>query len=242
VVEQVKAVLFDLDDTLLYSDLGSADSGFLRHYFALLTDHARLLADAQTFMAALLTATEAMQRNQDLDTTNEQAFAPVFATLLGCSWPELKPLFARFYEERFPELRIHTRPLPDARRAIQVCRDAGCCVVIATNPIFPARAIQHRLEWAKVDDMPFELVTTYENMHTTKPSPKYYSEIAEMLNVSPDECVMVGNDVQRDIEPAQAVGMRTFLADEWLTGDEAQVKPNGRGTLRSFIEWFSGNQ
>jgi HAD superfamily hydrolase (TIGR01662 family) len=231
-------VLFDLDDTLLYSDVGSLESGFLRHYFALLTDYARSLADPQTFMTALLTATEAMQRDQNSDTTNEQAFAPVFAAHLGRPWQELKPIFDRFYEKRFPKLRVHTRSLPDARRAIRVCLDAGCRVAVATNPLFPARAIEHRLAWAGVDDMPFALVTTYENMHTSKPSPGYYREIAERLSVSPGECVMVGNDVQSDIEPAQAVGMHTFLADEWQTGDDSQVEPDGRGTLQDFISWI----
>lgn len=237
-VKRVKAVLFDLDDTLLYSDVGSMDSGFLQHYFALLTDYARPLADPPTFMVALLTATEAMQRDQKSNTTNEQAFAPVFAAHLGRPWRELKPMFVQFYEERFPALRVHTRPLPDARRAIEVCMDAGCRVAIATNPLFPERAIRHRLEWAGVGDMPFDLVTAYENMHTTKPFPGYYDEVAALLGVRPDECVMVGNDVQQDIEPAQAVGMRTFLADPWLTGDDSRIAVDGRGTLQDFIEWM----
>ena len=238
-VNNVRAVLFDLDDTLLYSDVGSLEKGFLQHYFRLLTDYARSLADPQTFMAALLTATQAMQRDQHPDTTNEQAFAPVFAAHLGRPWPELKPLFARFYEEQFPALRGHTRSLPAARRAVETCLDAGYRVAIATNPLFPARAIEHRLEWAGVSDMPFDLVTTYENMHACKPSPDYYREIAAMLGVDPGACLMAGNDVQRDIEPAQAVGMRTFLVDRWLAGDDSQVKPDGRGTLQDFIEWIT---
>ena len=113
-------------------------------------------------------------------------------------------------------------------------------MAIATNPIFPARAIEHRLEWAGVGDIPFDLVTAYENMHTSKPSPDYYREIADLLSVSPEVCVMIGNDVQRDIEPAQAAGMHTFLADEWLAGDDSQVEPDGRGTLQDFIEWMIG--
>jgi FMN phosphatase YigB (HAD superfamily) len=239
VVREIKAVLFDLDDTLLYSDVSSVESGFLPHYFALLTEYARPLADAQTFMKALLTATEAMQRDQNLDKTNKQAFAPVFAAHLNRSWQELEPIFDRFYEELFPKLRVYTRAHPDTRDAVQLGFDRGYRVAIATNPIFPARAIEHRIAWAGIDDMPFDLVTAYENMHTSKPSPSYYDEIAALLRVSPGDCVMVGNDVQRDIEPAQAAGMVTFLADEWLTGDDSQSRPNGRGSLRDFVEWMT---
>jgi HAD superfamily hydrolase (TIGR01549 family) len=237
-VDRIKVVLFDLDDTLLYSDMGNVEQGFLFHYFALLTDHARSIADPQTFMTALLTATEAMQQDQSLKTTNEQAFTPIFAKHLGKSWPELKPSFDRFYEERFPELGVYTKPHPDARHTVQACLDAGYRVAIATNPLFPARAIEHRLDWAGVGDMPFELVTTYENMHTSKPHSAYYCEIAAVLNVSPAECLMVGNDVQRDIEPAQQAGMHTFLVDEWMAGDDSQIEPDGRGTLSDLIAWI----
>ncbi len=237
----IKAVLFDLDDTLLYSNVGSPEAGFLRHYFALLTDFARPLADPKTFMTALLTATESMQRDLDPETTNEQAFAPVFAALLGKPWAELQPVFGRFYEEQFPQLRVHTRPHPDARPVVQTCIDAGYRVAIATNPLFPLRAIEHRLAWAGIDDLPFDLVTSYENMHACKPSPAYYREIAGLLGAAPDECVMVGNDVVRDIEPAQAIGMHTFLADEWLLDESSGVAADARGTLRDFIKWMTNN-
>ncbi|MBN1936552.1 MAG: HAD family hydrolase [Anaerolineae bacterium] len=239
-VDRLHAVLFDLDDTLLFSDVGDEmESGFLKHYFALLTDYARPLADPQTFMKALLAATEAMVRDQDLQISNEQAFVRVFAPTLGRPWDELHPFFTYFYEEQFPKLQVHTHSHPDARRAVQTCLDAGYRVVVATNPLFPRRAIEHRLAWAGVGDMPFALITAYENMHTSKPAPAYYREIAVILDVDPSRCVMVGNDVQRDIEPAQRAGMRTFLADQWLTGDDTAIRPDGRGKLGNFINWIT---
>jgi len=239
-VDRLCAVLFDLDDTLLFSDVGDEmESGFLKHYFALLTEYARPLIDGQRLMRALLAATEAMVRNQDASVSNQQAFWRVFAPLVGRPFDELHPFFSRFYEEYFPGLRVHTRPHPDARRAVQTCLDAGYRVVVATNPLFPRRAIEHRLTWAGVGDMPFTLITAYENMHTCKPAPAYYNEIAAMLNLDPAACLMVGNDVQRDIEPAQRVGMRTFLVDQWLNGDDTTVQPDGRGSLSDFIVWMT---
>jgi FMN phosphatase YigB (HAD superfamily) len=230
----LKAVLFDLDDTLLYSDM---ERGFIHHYFAMLTDYARPLALPEKLMAALMTATEAIHRNQDRHMTNEQVFAAAFAPQLGKPWDELKRFFARFYQDCFPELRVHTKQHPDARQAVQVCLDVGYRVAIATNPLFPMQAIQHRLAWAGIGDMPFDLVTAYENMHSCKPFLAYYAEIAAMLHIAPAACLMVGNDVRRDIAPAQAAGMRTFLADEWLTNDDLQVVPDHRGTLSDFIEY-----
>ncbi len=233
----LEAVLFDLDDTLLYNDM---EGTFLQHYFAALTEYARPLCGAQELMAALSVATAAMHRDQGTDSpTNEVKFAKAFAPQLGRSWDELKAFFGRFYEERFPALRVHAQPHPDARRAVKTCLDAGYQVVIATNPLFPARAIEHRLAWTGIDDLPFALVTTYENMHTCKPAPAYYAEIARQIDVAAAGCLMVGNDVMRDIAPAQHAGMHTFLADQWLANSDPEVKPSLSGTLQDLIAYIA---
>jgi FMN phosphatase YigB (HAD superfamily) len=231
----VRAVLFDLDDTLLYSDMENA---FLDHYFALLAEYARPEIAPKVLMGALMSGTQAMFANDEPDATNEQAFARVFAPLVGKPWSELKKFFDVFYEERFPRLRAYARPHADSRRVVQYCFDAGCAVAIATNPIFPASAIEHRLVWAGVSDLPFALVTSYENMHSCKPAVTYYLEIAQYLNVPVASCCMVGNDVLRDIAPAQEAGMRTYLVDEWVTNDDPRVQPDRRGPLADLSSWL----
>ena len=232
--KSLRAVLFDLDDTLLRSHM---EGQFLRRYFALLQEYASSLAAPQQLMSALMDATRAMQGNRDPNCTNEQAFAAVFAPRLGRPWVELRALFGVFYEERFPELCVICEPHPDARHVVQECLDAGYQVAIATNPVFPVRAIEHRMEWAGIRDMPFALVTAYENMHSCKPNPAYYMEIAAQLDVSPTECLMVGNDMHRDIAPAQTAGMYTFLADEWVANDN-QTQPDYRGKLAMLPRWM----
>jgi FMN phosphatase YigB (HAD superfamily) len=235
-----RAVLFDLDDTLLYNDM---EGIFLRQYFGMLTEYARSVAEPQTLMAALSAASEAMQRGQDpTGPTNELKFASAFATLLDKPWDELKAFFAGFYEERFPELQSLSCAHPQARRAVQACVDAGCLVVIATNPLFPARAIEHRMAWAGIGDIAFALVTSYENMHTCKPYPAYYCEIAEQIGVPPQTCLMVGNDVRRDIAPANQAGMHTFLADRWITNPDPAVVADRTGTLSDLIAWITSDK
>jgi HAD superfamily hydrolase (TIGR01509 family) len=230
-----QAVLFDLDDTLLYNDMETA---FLPHYFSLLTEYARPIAGPQEFMALLMASTQAMIRHQDPGQTNEEAFAAVFAGRLGRPWAEYRAFFGRFYEEKFPQLRVYTRPHPDARRVVQACLDAGLAIVIATNPLFPARAIEQRIAWAGLEDMPFDLVTTYENMHACKPAPAYYLEIAEQIDVPSPACCMVGNDLERDIVPARQAGMHTFLVDEAPAEDGPQAEPDRRGRLVELLDWL----
>lgn len=229
------AVLFDLDDTLLFSDM---ENSFLNSYFALLSEYAAPHFPPDKLIPALLAGTDAVQRAHDPALTNEQVFAATFAPLLGQPWPGLRVFFAVFYEERFPQLRVHTHPHPQARQIVADCFDAGYRVAIATNPLFPARAIQHRLSWAGLEDMPFDLVTSYENMHTCKPSPDYYIEIASLLDVPPAACWMVGNDVARDIAPAKSAGMHAYLADEWLVNDDPGIHPDCRGRLADLVPYL----
>jgi FMN phosphatase YigB (HAD superfamily) len=51
---------------------------------------------------------------------------------------------------------------------------------------------------------------------------------------------MVGNDVARDIAPAQWAGMHTFLADEWLVNDDPGVQPDHRGRLVDLVPYLQG--
>lgn len=232
----LQAVLFDLDDTLLYNNM---EEVFLDAYFAALIDYAQPLCDGKQLMAAMMAATRSMHDGQADGPTNEEKFARVFAPQLGRPWPELRAFFIEFYETRFPDLRVHAKAHPQARKTVETCLEAGYTAVIATNPLFPAQAIEQRMAWAGVDDLPFALVTTYENMHTCKPEPAYYYEIASQIGVPPAACLMVGNDVTRDIVPARRAGMHTFLADTWITNPDPDVQADRRGTLDELIGWLT---
>ena len=100
-------------------------------------------------------------------------------------------------------------PAPGLRAAVRCALDLGLKVAIATNPIFPRSAIIERMRWAEVADLPFHVVTSYENMHAAKPHPAYFSETAALLGVTPSEALMVGDDRVLDMCAAD-VGMRTY--------------------------------
>jgi HAD superfamily hydrolase (TIGR01549 family) len=189
-------------------------------------------------MPALLAATRVMVEHTDLTLTNEQAFIADFFPRVGRTADEMMPLFADFYATRFGLLRSQARRLPEARTVVQAAFDAGCDVVIATNPLFPETAIRQRMEWAGVGDFPYRLVTSYEVMHTCKPHRRYYAEIVERIGRKPEECVMVGDDWVNDIVPSRRAGLRAY----WVN-TSAEVPPGfdapARGTLAQFVEWLN---
>jgi len=208
----IRAILFDLDDTLL----GNNVERFMRLYFKLLADYARpLLPDANEFLTLLMGGTQAMIANTDPQHSNRDVFWSYFSSRSGLDADEIETFFMTFYREQFPRLQAVTHTLPDAAPMLRACLQQGRQVVIATNPLFPRLAIEARLAWAglPVAKFPFALVTTYENMHAAKPQIEYYQEILARIDVPPAEALMVGDSWENDIEPAGKLGIAAF----WIT-------------------------
>lgn len=203
----MRAVLFDLDGTLLDIDINA----FLGTYFEALGPVVVdvIGGDIDAGLAAVMTATQAMfvrHPNQ----TNAERFAEAFAETTGVELgPEDWARFDTFYADVFPQLKGDIGPHDGARAAVEAARASGCQVAVATNPIFPLAAIRERIAWAGLSDIDFDLVTSYETSHATKPHRAYYLEVAEKLGVPPTDCLMIGDDVGLDM-PASDVGMRTF--------------------------------
>lgn len=224
----IKAVLFDLDGTLLPMDTDA----FVHQYLKVLTPYVAHLIPPEIFVSSLWKATELMIRNKEAHLTNEEVFVKEFCNLTGVEKEQVWPTFDRFYEEEFPKLHIHTEPIPDlSRKVIQSSLDRGYRVVVATNPVFPGAAIRERLKWAGIDDLPIEFVTMYEETHFCKPNQEYYLEVVERLALQPDECVMVGNDRQEDLA-ASLAGLKTYYINQCrIDRGEPAFVPDQEGTL-----------
>ena len=84
----------------------------------------------------------------------------------------------------------------------------------------------------------FDDITTYENSRHCKPNPAYYLEVTARMQVRPENCLMVGNDVTEDMV-AERLGMRTFLVTDCLINREnrdIQTYPNG--DFSKLKEWM----
>ena len=205
----IRAVLLDLDGTLLDTRLDQFIPQYIRAFAAFMSPW----MPAEAFQEALMAGTRAMVANNGSAETNAQVFWRVFNAHSPRSREELTPAVDRFYTEEYPKLARYVRPRPSARPLVQELLARGCKIVLATNPLFPDTAIRQRMGWAGVADLPFDLITTYENMHATKPSPAYYREIAAFLGIPPAVCLMAGDDLAMD-GPAVSAGMRFFHVTE----------------------------
>jgi len=231
----IKAVLFDLDGTLLPMDY----DGFLKLYFGNL---AKRLAgygyDPDELIKNIWTGTKAMVMN-DGSCMNETKFWDVFTEIYGVNVLQDKVLFDDFYREGFVKAKEACGFDPMAKETVALVKEMGFQVALATNPIFPMIATRQRMEWAGLKREDFALCTTYENIGVSKPNPAYYTEIAKRLGVEPEECLMVGNDVSEDMVAAK-IGMKVFLLTDCLLNknneDISEYPQGGFRELQEFIK------
>ncbi len=233
----ITTLLFDLDGTLLGLDHDS----FLEDYFTLLTGEFSDLIAPQVMKDHILAATGAMVTSSDGSSTNREIFWKDFLSRVSLQPEVLEPRFMAFYREVFPRLKTHGTRLKLAEKTVAVAEKRGLEMVIATNPVFPRQAILERMEWAGIGDYSYSLITSYERMHYCKPQPAYYREILSYIHRDPEECMIVGNDMEEDMV-ATTLGIKAFLVEEYLIErGEADYAPDYRGSLQDFYNLLKGD-
>lgn len=234
----LKAILFDLDGTLLPMD----QELFMNYYFGSL---AKKLApygyDSQKLIDSIWAGTAAMVKN-DGSKTNEEAFWAKFCELFGQDSRKDEPVFDNFYWNEFAEAKKACGLTSKAKEIVNYLNDKGLSLILATNPLFPPVATENRIHWAGLSPEDFILYTTYDNSSYCKPNPSYYEEILSKTGFAPEECLMVGNDVAEDMI-AETLGMKVFLLTDCLLNpknlDYSKYPQGNFDDLKLYIESLS---
>jgi FMN phosphatase YigB (HAD superfamily) len=228
-------LLLDLDDTLLETNMDR----FIPGYFKALSKELATYIKPEAMLPALQGGTAAMMVNTDPALTLRDVFDAYFFPRLGMDRPTLQTVIDHFYDEVFPTLAPLTKPIPEAARLVDWAFAQGYRVAIATNPIFPRKAIDHRLRWAGLppEKYPFALVSSYEHFHFAKEAVAYYPEVLAQLGWPDDPVVMIGDDYEREVKPIQAAGLSMYWVrkEGEYSADLAHVP---QGSLAGVREWL----
>jgi len=217
----LKAVLFDLDGTLLPMD----QDEFVNGYFGLLCKKMEPCGyEPEKLVKTIWGGTAAMVKN-DGSCLNEEAFWRFFTGVYGEKARRDMPLFEEFYAVEFNEAKKFCGFAPQAAETVALVRRLGCMAVLATNPLFPRVGTVNRMGWAGLAPEDFAYFTTYENSTTCKPNPAYFREVLRHIGLAAEECLMVGNDAGEDMV-AETLGMRVFLLTDCL------INRDGRDVTR----------
>jgi FMN phosphatase YigB (HAD superfamily) len=207
---KIKAVLFDLDNTLILFD----EKFFYETYTTKLYPYFNEFFSPREFAQKLIYSTQAMTNNNGKK-NNADFFINDFCKGLNIDKKELWQRFEKFYSSDFDQLKYLMQPVKNIRELIIKIKESGLIVVIASNPMFPENAQLLRLDWAGLEGIQFDLITHALNSNYCKPNLKYYLEISNRINIKPENCLMVGNDSFNDMI-ASKTGMKTYLSTDNL--------------------------
>ncbi len=204
----LKAVLFDLDNTLILFHEEEFFKTYSQKLYLSFTD----ILTHQDFFTKLMYSTQKMIENNG-DLSNADRFIEHFAEGMNTPSKKLWERFEKFYHTEFEEFQYLMQPIDKTRDVILNIKKKGLKTVIATNPMFPTHVQHIRLGWAGLKNISFDLITSAENFNYCKPNLEYYLEICSQINEKPEDCLMVGNDPYNDII-ASKTGMKTYLTTD----------------------------
>ncbi len=228
-------LLLDLDDTLLDTNM----EAFVPTYFQALAKHLNGRVQADAMLAALTSGTRLMLASEDPTRTLQQVFDAEFYPKLGLPKQEINSAIEDFYDRIFPTLQVVTRQRPGARDLVDWALEKGYHIAIATDPVFPMKATYHRIRWAGLEPERFDLVSSYETFHFSKTHPAYFAEMLGRLGWPDRPVLMVGNDGERDLVPAQRLGLPTYFVDgQHATLPTSGIDVSRRGSLIDLRHWL----
>ncbi|WP_404399268.1 HAD-IA family hydrolase [Idiomarina seosinensis] len=200
-VKPVKAILFDLDGTLLDTamDLGAALNHVCRY-------HGRPEVAEELFSKVASHGSRGLL---------ELAFADHMEDLQSNQYQSLKNRFLSHYEQN---IAVHSKLFDGISQLLSTLANANIAVAIVTNKphALTQLLLPHYPELAAI-----EIVVGGDTLAVAKPHPDPLLHAAKQLLVDSDQCIYVG-DAERDIEAGRNAGMVTVLANYGYINDSDQ--------------------
>jgi HAD superfamily hydrolase (TIGR02253 family) len=194
---RVKAVLFDLDNTLV--------------------DFVGMKKRATRAAACAMVDTGLQEDEESLS-------IELFDFYLGY-WIEADDAFEKFLQKKYGKVDIrilaagvnaylkekyyHLHAYPGAKETLKQLKERDLKLAVVSDGM--RLKAWMRLNEAGIDPY-FDTVVTFEDTCKKKPSPEPFSKAIDELGVLAGECVFVGDWPERDIAGAKALGMTTVLA------------------------------
>jgi YjjG family noncanonical pyrimidine nucleotidase len=200
----VRAVLFDLDDTLFdhrhcarsaLSALHAAHAAFQSHPFDDFERlHARLLEELHRRVAIGEVA---------LDVARQERFRRLFDTLGAAADDETVALAAATYRDGYRRLR---QPVPGAAALLAAVKPHARIGIVSNNL---REEQEDKLRHCGLD-RDVDVLVVSEDVGISKPDPRIFDIALEQLGVTAGEAVMVGDSWTADIAGARAAGIRAI--------------------------------
>jgi putative hydrolase of the HAD superfamily len=208
----IKAVIFDLDNTLL-DFISMKESAVTSAVHAMI--EAGLDLDEKSSYERIITL------YQETGWENQQIFDIFLKEKTGeVDNKYLAAAIVSYRRAREATLRLY----PDVQRTLNVLAKMGLKLAVVSDA--PSREAWMRIYYLNLHHV-FDLVLTFDDVGERKPSPKGFEMALEKLGIKTDEALMIGDWPERDVAGASKLGIKTIYAKY---GDTF-------GTVESGADW-----
>ncbi len=211
----IKAVLFQLEDTLLHG----ANGGFAEA----VQDSIAAVSRATPGAAELATAYEAAitqaSFQRDMMTCNADFLAGLVAEALGSNRESMQADLDAFFAQLNDALSERFVADACAGPLVNQLLDQNLSVAFTVEPVYPESTVRQWLDWAGLAPVVEALgfLGHSENLHVVNPDPALYAEIAARIGVEPDETIVVGHCRSMALAAASAAGLHIWQVCETAT-------------------------
>ncbi len=191
-LQAIKAVLFDIDDTLFPSTEFAARAR---------KNACRAMVEAGLH-AAPTQAFDTLERIVSRKGSNYGRHFDELCKKFGCKDSD-RVIAAGIVA--YHNTKASIQPFPEAVRTLLALRDSGYVIAIASEG-------QKIKQWDKLIRLGLDCLfhdVFVTNEKGAGKTPAFYRTISKKLKIPPSKILMVGNNPKKDIEPAAAAGMKT---------------------------------
>ncbi len=229
-IDNVKGVLFDLDETLIddFVGLETAHRAVARELHNYVKERGARVSEEELFSKV----TELDDKMNMKRKYIRNDWWPLLLEQMGIRVELPKPLLDELTLRYWETFADNTEPYPDTEATLRYLKDKGYRLGIITDTDGTAGIKKMRLQRLDIVRYFDAIVIAGEDTPKTKPDPGPYLMVAKQLGVKPAECVFVGDKPFTDVDGGRAAGMATVL----LKRRDWGVKENCDYTIRQLAE------
>jgi L-ribulose-5-phosphate 4-epimerase len=200
----IKAILFDLDDTLY--NYTRAHKFAIKSAFRELQNHLKI---SYKHFQKLYTISREEIHKELSGTASAHNRILYFQRLIEKTDNALKPdIVLRLYNAYWDTLLDNMRLFPGVIEVLEYCKDHGIKTAIVSD--LTTKIQLRKLQKLGISDY-IDVLVTSEEAGSEKPHSIMFLLTLNKLKVTPEEAIMVGDNTVADIEGANFVGLTTVL-------------------------------
>jgi HAD superfamily hydrolase (TIGR01509 family) len=123
----------------------------------------------------------------------------------------------------------HVKPFPDARALLERVKQSGRTIILASSA--KKDEVEHYVRLLEAEDL-IDAVTSIDDVDASKPEPDVFEAALDKAGVGPDAAIVVGDTIY-DVDAARRVGVATVAVTSGPY-DRAQLKD--AGALAVFVD------